>query len=62
MDKFIDTQNYKADFQSFIMNVIIYKLTRVLGFDTVLLMSTSGKHLYLLVRAEEKDLKKLCQQ
>lgn len=61
-EPFIDTQKYDADFASFMLNSIIYKLTRVLDFDTVLLLSKSGEHLYLLVRAEEKDLKKLSQQ
>lgn len=61
-DPFVDTGNYKADFASFMMNTMIYKLTRVLGFDTVLLMSKDGKNLYLLLRAEEKDLKKLAHQ
>lgn len=61
-DPFIDTGNYKADFASFMMNTMIYKLTRVLGFDTVLLMSKDGENLYLLIRAEEKDLKKLAHQ
>ena len=62
MDKFIDTNNYKADYQSFILNCIIYKLSKVLGFDTVLLLSNNGKHLFLLVRSDEKDLKRLAQQ
>ena len=61
-DPYVDTGNYKADFASFMMNTMIFKLTRVLGFDTVLLMSKDGKNLYLLVRAEEKDLKKLAHQ
>ena len=38
-EKFIDSGNFKADYQSFVMNVILYKLTRILGFDTALLMS-----------------------
>lgn len=57
MDKFVDTNNYSADYQNFMLNCIIYKVSRVLGFDTVLLLSNNGKYLFLLVRADEKDLK-----
>ena len=34
----------------------------MLGFDSVLLLSKTGKYIFLLIRSDDKDLKKLAQQ
>jgi len=41
------------------MNALLYKISRVLGFDSVLLLSKTGKYIFLLIRADDKDFKKL---
>lgn len=60
-EKYVDSKHYLSDFQSFIINVLLYKLSRVLGFDSVLLLSWTGKYIFLLIRSDDKDLKKLAQ-
>lgn len=56
-DPFIDTRVYCADFTTLILNAIIYRLNKHLGFETLLLMSKSGRDLYLLISASPGDLR-----
>jgi hypothetical protein len=39
------------------MNAIIYRLNKLLGFETMLLISHKGDNLYLLIKASEGDLR-----
>ena len=40
-----------------IINILIYKFSAKLSLDTTLIMSKSGKFLYLVIRSDIKDLK-----
>lgn len=57
VDPFLDTRDYCSDFSSMMLNAIIYRLNKVLGFETLLLMSKSGRDLYLLITASTGDLR-----
>lgn len=57
MDCFIDRKTYLTDISTLFLNAIIYRLNKVLGFETLLLMSKSGKSLYLCIKASYGDLK-----
>lgn len=55
-EEFFDTRMYLSDFSNLILNAIIYKLNKILGFETLLLISKSGEDLYLMIRASDGDL------
>jgi hypothetical protein len=57
IDPFIDSRVYLSDFSTLVLNAMIYRLNKILGFETILLMSNSGRNLYLLIRATTGDLK-----
>jgi hypothetical protein len=57
VEPFIDTKIYLSDFSTLMMNAIIYRLNKVLGFETMLLISHKGDNLYLLIKASEGDLR-----
>lgn len=61
LDKFIDTRVYLSDLKTMMLNALIYRMNKVLGFETLLLMSRSGKEMYLLIKASNGDLKKHAQ-
>ena len=56
-DPYVDTRMYCADFSTMILNAMIYRLNRVLGFETCLLMSKTGASLYLLVKGNPGELR-----
>lgn len=56
-EPFMDTRMYLADFSTLMLNALIYRLNKVLGFETLLIISKSGKDLYLLIRASPGDLR-----
>ena len=56
-DPYVDTKLYCADFSTMILNAMIYRLNRVLGFETCLIMSKTGKYLYLLVKGNPGELR-----
>jgi len=57
VEPYIDTRMYLADFSNLILNALIYRLNKVLGFETLLIISKNGKDLYLLIRASTGDLR-----
>ena len=56
-EPYIDTRIYLSDFSTLMLNALIYRMNKVLGFETMLIISKSGRHLYLLIRASTGDLK-----
>ena len=52
-----DTGNVCADLFGLIFAVLLHKLSRVLNYDTRSVLSRDGKHIFLLVHADENDLK-----
>ena len=52
-----DTGNLCADFYGMIYAVVLQKLNRVLNYDTRSVLSRDGRHIFLLVHADENDLK-----
>jgi hypothetical protein len=57
VEPFIDTKVYLSDFSTLMLNAIIYRLNKLLGFETMLLISHKGDNLYLLIKASEGDLR-----
>lgn len=57
VEPFIDTKVYLSDFSTLMLNAIIYRLNKLLGFETMLLISHKGDNLYLLIKASEDDLR-----
>lgn len=62
LDPFVDTREYCADFTTLTLNALIYRLNKILGFQTLLLVSKSGRDLYLLINAGTDDLKRHAQE
>jgi hypothetical protein len=61
-ESYIDSnENMSKDFSNIMLNGIIYKLNKILGFETLLLFSESGEFIYLLIRATEEELRILAQ-
>jgi hypothetical protein len=52
-----DSGNTTLDFQGVIFNVIMTKICKVLNYDTKAFMSRSGKNIFILMAADEEDLK-----
>ena len=52
-----DTSTQARDFSTLIRNVILVKLTRHLGLNARLLLSFSGKKIFIVIFADEADLK-----
>ena len=52
-----DTGSVARDFSTLIRNVILVKLTRHLGLNARLLLSKSGKKIFIVIFADEADLK-----
>lgn len=61
-EPFIDTKIYLSDFTTLMLNAIIYRLNKLLGFETLLLISHKGNNLYLLIKASEGDLREQAQK
>lgn len=57
IEPFIDTKVYLSDYSTLMINAIIYRLNKLLGFETMLLISHKGDNLYLLIKASEGDLR-----
>lgn len=61
-EPFIDTKIYLSDFTTLMLNAIIYRLNKLLGFETLLMVSHKGNNLYLLIKASEGDLREQAQK
>ena len=57
----IDTGPRPKDVTSLILNILIYKFMHHLSLDCKLIMKRDGKSILILIRADEKDLKRVAE-
>jgi len=49
------------DLTSLILNVMMYKLATALSLDAKLVMAQNGKHIFITIRSDLKDLKQVAE-
>ena len=55
--KWEDTGKMSTDFMSIVLQIFLFKLNRVLNLDSRTIVSRAGDLLFVVVRADEQDLK-----
>jgi len=60
--KWYDTGARPRDCMSLFFNILAHRLSTVVSLDYRFIMSSNGKNIYLVIKADEKDLAKVAEQ
>ena len=50
------------DLTTLSMNILLYKLNHCLSLDTKLVMSSTGNHIFIMIKADDSDIERFAEE